>query len=771
MSKQYGIISFDLMRWSEKTLDISSFFPISELHPIRSTKALLDTIYPKKSPTPDLSLPRILSVPRFRSFHTLDIGYPSLAYKRGFIGWLSWEKSGYTIDLFPTLSIPYGAIDVRGGPILWEKKYSDLYRRSLPWSLHARRIGKESSKFLRKRRRPIILSLCIIFGLTVPILFYTKSLIEHAYADLLSLKNVVNQNEAMSLIQSSRGNFERANLLFMPFRIFPWENIALARIALDGWLSLSRGLDHIISAIPHSFTWETISKLLDTGDSLYRPIATDIRPLISLGISEPTSWMRDHRSSIVYLSESLREAWKKYSEAESLNHPKSKEVAHIGRGLSKVSELLEYYIAHESDILALLWSDVPERYMVLNQNRDEIRANGGFPGSVITFTIFHGNIEDYRTDDVYYYDWNLYPFKEIPPPWLALISGNYWLRDVNYYPDFRETLEKANTFIEKSGDPTVTVGVALHQWLIEDLLKVVWPISLSGITESFRSENFSLLMSTLVESRYDEETSAKDILRKFVDAFAKKIYEKRAYEEVINTLEWYIIDGEILFASRNDKIDRYLSTLRKPLPWEKEISKNTSLININTSGSSIQRDNILSNLPWEKLAQSYLTGANWTYPLLTSLSGNKSDRLIERTYTAETTSLGSCKYSNKVTFTHKHTYTKLVEAEIRRYLTMIGIRDTVKIEKMLTIQWRGKNIAYMRILVPKSATLTGSTAWVTVSELDKAREFIFSLDTPIGWTASKTFRYIVDIPGCTLKTYPVSWYRQPWLQKTTMESK
>ena len=54
--------------------------------------------------------------------------------------------------------------------------------------------------------------------------------------------------------------------------------------------------------------------------------------------------------------------------------------------------------------------------MVLNQNRDEIRANGGFPGSVITFTIFHGNIEDYRTDDVYYYDWNLYPFKEIPPP-------------------------------------------------------------------------------------------------------------------------------------------------------------------------------------------------------------------------------------------------------------------------------------------------------------------------------------------------------------------
>ena len=66
-------------------------------------------------------------------------------------------------------------------------------------------------------------------------------------------------------------------------------------------------------------------------------------------------------------------------------------------------------------MLALLGADTPERYIILNQNRDEIRANGGFPGSVITFTIFRGNISDYRTDDVYYYDWNLYPFKEAPP--------------------------------------------------------------------------------------------------------------------------------------------------------------------------------------------------------------------------------------------------------------------------------------------------------------------------------------------------------------------
>ena len=105
----------------------------------------------------------------------------------------------------------------------------------------------------------------------------------------------------------------------------------------------------------------------------------------------------------------------------------------------------------------LLGANSPERYIIFNQNRDEIRTNGGFPGSIITFTMFKGNISDYRTDDVYYYDWNLYPFKELPPPGLALITGTYGLRDVNYYPNFRDTLDKANAFIERSGDPTVTI--------------------------------------------------------------------------------------------------------------------------------------------------------------------------------------------------------------------------------------------------------------------------------------------------------------------------
>lgn len=248
----------------------------------------------------------------------------------------------------------------------------------------------------------------------------------------------------------------------------------LARIAIDGGLDMTRGLDTIVLSIPPSGTGGlNITPKNSPDTDLFRPLSKDISPLQSLGITEPTKWLKDEKNNIIFFANSLEKAGKSYIEAENIDHPRASEITHIGRAFLSIAALLRGYIASESDVLALLGADTPERYIVFNQNRDEIRANGGFPGSIITFTLFRGNILDFRTDDVYYYDWNLYPFKELPPPGLALISGNYGLRDVNYYGDFHETLEKANTFIERSGDPTVTVGIALHQGLVEDVLEKI----------------------------------------------------------------------------------------------------------------------------------------------------------------------------------------------------------------------------------------------------------------------------------------------------------
>jgi hypothetical protein len=101
---------------------------------------------------------------------------------------------------------------------------------------------------------------------------------------------------------------------------------------------------------------------------------------------------------------------------------------------------------------------------------------------------------------------------------------------------------------------------------------------------------------------------------------------------------------------------------------------------------------------------------NWAYPVLTSLSGNKSDRFIERTYVAETSKLSACQVKNSLTFTHKHTFNKENDDEIQSYLDMIGEKDINFRNRILTIEGKGKNVNYIRLLVPIASSLTGSTA-------------------------------------------------------------
>ena len=125
------------------------------------------------------------------------------------------------------------------------------------------------------------------------------------------------------------------------------------------------------------------------------------------------------------------------------------------------------------------------------------------------------------------------------------------------------------------------------------------------MSEPFTAENFSALMSTLVELEYGRQNHAKDILFDFVDAFVSKIHETRAYGAVFGTVLDAWKNGQILMASRDQSIDTFLSQFRPRLPWECDV--------------------LSDNCP-----------SNWVYPVFTSVSGNKSDRYIERTFRGTT---------------------------------------------------------------------------------------------------------------------------------------
>ncbi len=72
--------------------------------------------------------------------------------------------------------------------------------------------------------------------------------------------------------------------------------------------------------------------------------------------------------------------------------------------------------------------------------------------------------------------------------------------------------------------------------------------------------------------------------------------------------------------------------------------------------------------------------------MLTSVSGNKSDRYIHRLYTAKTEKIDTCTYENKVTLTHAHTYAKEDTLKENQYLDLVGQGDAKAREKMLFIE-------------------------------------------------------------------------------------
>jgi Protein of unknown function (DUF4012) len=723
------LISLDIQRGQGNVIDITVFFPLSEAHPITHTRHahLIDDMHIVREDV-DLSEDYHITIERFRTIGTLDIAREDLRrtsyWQKTLLDTPDYQR---IIVLIDPLAIPYGALDIRTSEqIRSERRYPDLYTRRLPYGLMCRRVSHHSRRYIARHRRGILGTILTWVIVIAPVLWYVKFSVESGYQILQNLPQSHGIAEIRADIREARGYFERANFLFFPFSWIPNDTVRLADHATRGGLYLTRAMDELLRLVPtESWAVNSVDRSTDVGPT-YRAEAKDYFFWEKYGIDTPTDWLEQNASQIDSIIGLMETAGEVYGSTQ-WDGIYAKKMRSLGGGITRVTHGLRFYDAHRAQMLALLGHDEPERYVIFNQNRDEIRANGGFPGSILSLTLYKGNILDYRKDDVYYYDWNLYPYKEIPPPGIALLTTNFGLRDVNYYPDFRETLEKANEFIERSGDSTITTGIAVHQWTLEEMLRITGPVSVSGVTIPFDAENFSLLMSTLVEAQYHRDLHPKGILFDFIEAFGKQAIQSGKFDELARVLEHAWWSGEILMASRDPEVDSFIANYRNKLPWESD----------------------------EK---------NWAYPVTTSVSGNKSDRYIDRKYTLRSKPIVGCLSENILDITHTHTFTKQDHDALSQYMKEFDIPDTDAQKKMRFIQWEGKNRAFVRVYTPLGSTLAYTGGGIQVTNNEHATVFSFTLDTDVGQTSTKTLRYAVNIPDCTTTSSSGTIWRQPWLR-------
>ena len=156
-------------------------------------------------------------------------------------------------------------------------------------------------------------------------------------------------------------------------------------------------------------------------------------------------------------------------------------------------------------------------------------------------------------------------------------------------------------------------------------------------------------MSTLVEAGYNRDLHPKGILFEFMEAFVSQSLRSGKYDELITILEEAWKNGEILMASRDRQNDDFIANFRKSLPWETDIP-------------------------------------NWIYPVTTSVSGNKSDRYMSRSYTLTENPIQECLSEYVLTVSQKHNFTRDDHDLLSRYFDIFDIEEDEAGKKMGFIQ-------------------------------------------------------------------------------------
>ncbi|MFV1917444.1 MAG: DUF4012 domain-containing protein [Patescibacteria group bacterium] len=134
----------------------------------------------------------------------------------------------------------------------------------------------------------------------------------------------------------------------------------------------------------------------------------------------------------------------------------------------------------------LLGNETPRTYLVIFQNDKELRPTGGFITAYSIAKVEKGKFKPVSSNDIYNLDANYTPRVRASDPIIDYLRGpytiskNYRLRDVNWSPDFPESMELFVKEAETAGISDIDGIIAVDTQLLVNLLDVIGPIGVPG---------------------------------------------------------------------------------------------------------------------------------------------------------------------------------------------------------------------------------------------------------------------------------------------------
>lgn len=576
-----------------------------------------------------------------------------------------------------------------------------------------------------KIKNILIIVISIIFVFIFGI-FY-KNILENnlktGFEKLSSISNIHDYKEVRNTINEAKSDFAISSIMLFPLDLMfnnpIFQNKQYALVSdINSW---AKRLTNSISRGFELFEWT--QKLIEKKwiENIYY-----------------TQILHNSKSDVDYIASNLKSSFNAFNKVKNIIKTwKIKLPENLKNKFYTAYSQLEILSNFSSKIfdnyevfLDILWDNKAKNYLVVFQNSDEIRPTGWFMWSMWIITIFKGKITNFERKDVYAYEWNLKPFTEKAPKWIDKISDTFGLRDANYYVNFKESSEKIKSHFDKL-NKNIDWIIYLNLNSINKFLDEIWDVKIPNLSVRLNSENFSSAMSLLVESKLSKTWTLgtpKQVLFDFMDIFTKKLKEKWSYFEYIKIVWELIKNRELVFYSFDNKANS--------LAYELKINWN---INYNA--------------------------LDYNYIVNTSISGNKSDRYIKRTYKKTVKQRPDCSVNTNLEIIHKHNFSINDELKFKNLFYKLDIPNN-KTEELLQIQWKGQNYDYIRVILPKNAIVKWE---YNTKKIGNHTQVDFYLKTPVWWKNSINFEY--TLPNIECKNYDYKFYKQPWIKAYNFELK
>ncbi len=218
--------------------------------------------------------------------------------------------------------------------------------------------------------------------------------------------------------------------------------------------------------------------------------------------------------------------------------------------LPQVSWLFDYLIDHELQILFLL------------QNSDELRAGGGFVGSMATMSLNHGQLNQPIFYDVYDLA-NRTEGLANPPTGVSkyLSSGkNLSLTDANWEADFSQSAQNFLKITSQTELPEINTVIGVSLDSIASILEATGPITLLDSNQIVYADNLAELARKDRADFFAGDKRKKMFLNELFTALKLKVSQV-AFKQQLQVLEKVfssIQQKNILFYSTDSQLQQFI---------------------------------------------------------------------------------------------------------------------------------------------------------------------------------------------------------------------